>query len=316
MAIGIIGATGGMGKAIAAELRAAGRDYVAIGRDQSRLDRLFGADPHATSRTWDSESAASLAPALAGVDTVVYAIGVDYWQFALHPVLMQRALDSARAAGVKRFLLIGTVYPYGRPQTPLVDETHPREPHTYKGRMRKEQEDLVLAAHVPGSFETVVLRLPDLYGPGMEKSFLTSAFANAPAGKSAQLLGPIDTPHEFAFIPDCARTTVRVLDEPRAYGTFWNYAGPEAITQRAFVDRVYAQCGTKPRYMVANKTMLRVLGTFDKMMRELVEMNYLLTEPVLLDDRRLRALLGDLPKTPYADGIAQTLAGTVAASSR
>jgi nucleoside-diphosphate-sugar epimerase len=314
--IGIIGATGAMGRAIAERLRSEGRSYVAIGRDQQRLEALFGRDPLATCRTWDTETVESIVPALEGVESVIYAIGVEYWKFALHPQLMQRALDGARVAGVRRLLLIGTVYPYGRPRTPYVDETHPREPHTFKGRMRKEQEDLVLEAHVPGTFETVVLRLPDLYGPGMEKSLLTSAFANAPRGKTAQLLGPIDRPHEFAFIPDCAEVTLRVLDEPRSYGRFWNYAGPEAITQRAFVDMIYAQCGTKARYMVATKTMLRLLGYFDPTMRELVEMNYLITEPVLLDDTQLRTLLGNLPKTPYADGIARTLKGTTAGRVR
>ena len=308
-AIGIIGATGAVGQAIASLLREQGLHYVAIGRERAKLDALFGDDPHAECRTWDTQSATSLTDALSQVESVIYLIGVEYWKFQLHPLLMQRALDGARAAGVKRLLLVGTVYPYGLPRTALVREAHPREPQTFKGTMRKQQEDLVLAAHLPGEFETVVLRLPDLYGPRMEKSFLTSAFASAPSGKRATLLGPIDLPHEFAFIPDCASVTLRLLDEPHGYGTSWNYGGPEAITQREFADMIYRECGTKPRYMVASKTMLRMLGIVDPMMRELVEMHYLLTKPVILDDTRLRALLGDLPKTPYLDGIRRTLAG-------
>jgi nucleoside-diphosphate-sugar epimerase len=39
--------------------------------------------------------------------------------------------------------------------------------------MRKEQEDLVLAAHASGKIKTMVLRLPDFYGPGDERSVLT-----------------------------------------------------------------------------------------------------------------------------------------------
>lgn len=310
--IGIIGATGAMGQAIAERLRAQGRPYAPIGRDRGRLEALYGADELASCRTWDTQSAQSLVPALADVEAAIYVIGVEYWKFELHPILMQRALDGARSAGVRRLLLIGTVYPYGRPRSARVDETHPREPQTYKGRMRKAQEDLVLAAHRPGAFETVVLRLPDLYGPGMEKSFLTSAFAMAPRGKRAQVLGPIDRAHEFAFIPDCADVTLRVLDEPRSYGRFWNYGGPEPITQRAMLDTIYAQAHAKPRYTVANRTMLRMFGLFNPMMRELVEMNYLITDPVLLDDSQLTLLLGDLPKTGYVDGIARTLAATEA----
>jgi hypothetical protein len=44
------------------------------------------------------------------------------------------------------------------------------------------------------------------------------------------------------------------------------------------------------------------------MVRELVEMHYLLTSPVILDDARLKNLLGELPKMPYKQGIRQTLA--------
>ena len=43
-------------------------------------------------------------------------------------------------------------------------------------------------------------------------------------------------------------------------------------------------------------------------MRELVEMNYLQTDPVLMDDSALQRLIGPIEKTPYAEGIRQTLA--------
>lgn len=54
--------------------------------------------------------------------------------------------------------------------------------------------------------------------------------------------------------------------------------------------------------------MLRVFGLFNPLVREMVEMHYLLTSPVILDDTRLKDLLGELPKTPYKQGILQTLA--------
>ena len=45
------------------------------------------------------------------------------------------------------------MYPYGKPQTTPVTEDHPRQPHTFKGRMRKEQEDVLLAAHEAERFK-------------------------------------------------------------------------------------------------------------------------------------------------------------------
>jgi hypothetical protein len=82
----------------------------------------------------------SVRAAARGVETIVYLVGVPYADFRLHPVLMKQTLDGAIAEGVKQLILIGTVYPYGRPRTTPVREDHPREPETFKGRMRKEQE--------------------------------------------------------------------------------------------------------------------------------------------------------------------------------
>jgi nucleoside-diphosphate-sugar epimerase len=254
---------------------------------------------------WNAD-AASAANALEGVESAIYLVGIPYDRFELHPKLMRAALDGALAAGVKRLLLVGTVYPYGLPRTRTVDETHPREPNAFNAKMRKEQEDLVLAAHGQG-IETVVLRLPDLYGPGMEKSYLTAQFANAPLGKRSTVIGPIDVRHEWAFISDCARVAVRVLDEPRAYGAFWNYAGPGEITQRQFSDEIYAACGRKPKYFVVNKPLLQLFGIFNPEMRNFAEMNYLMSDPVILNDDRLRGLLGELTKTGYDEGIRLTL---------
>jgi hypothetical protein len=40
----------------------------------------------------------------------------------------------------------------------------------------------------------------------------------------------------------------------------------------------------------------------------MVEMHYLTTEPVILDDSALPKLIGPIAKTPYPEGIRQTLA--------
>ncbi|MBM7115508.1 NAD-dependent epimerase/dehydratase family protein [Archangium primigenium] len=301
------GAAGAVGRSIAEALRARGQPYRVVGRSLGGLKATFGGDPLAEAVTWNPEDAASVRAAARGVDTLVYLVGVPYPEFHLHPVLMRRTLDAAIAEGVERLVLIGTVYPYGRPRTATVDETHPREPHTFKGRMRKEQEDLVLAEHAAGRIQGTILRLPDFYGPGVDKSFLHAAFQAAVSGGTANLVGPLDTPHEFVFIPDVGPVVLSLAEAPGAYGRFWNLAGAGAITQRALVERIFAEGGRPPRFRVASKLMLRLLGLRDPFLRELVEMHYLLTQPVLLDDSALRGLLGPLPKTSYEEGVRRTL---------
>lgn len=52
------------------------------------------------------------------------------------------------------------------------------------------------------------------------------------------------------------------------------------------------QSGHSVRFRVAGKWILRILGLFNPFMREMVEMHYLLTDPVIMDDTELQALLG------------------------
>lgn len=305
--VALLGASGAMGRSVAEALRAVHRPYRVVGRSRAALEAAFSG-PLAEIATWNPDDPASARAAVRGAGTIVYLVGVPYPDFRLHPVLMRQTLDAAIAEGVARMVLIGTVYPYGRPREARVREDHPREPHTFKGRMRKEQEDLLLAADAAGSIRGTILRLPDFYGPHLERSLLHRTFRAAIDGTRAQLLGPIDTPHEFVYVPDVGPVVVALADTSGAYGRAWNLAGAGTITQREFAERVFAAVGRRPRLLVANRTMVRVLGLVDPVMRELVEMHYLLTTPVILDDAALRGLLGDVRKTSYDEGIRRTLA--------
>ncbi len=305
--IALIGAAGVVGRSVGHALAARRTPYRVVGRSSDALLRAFGNDPRAERVTWDPAAPASVRAAFAGVDTLVYLVGVDDRRFDEHPVLMRRTIDGATAAGVRRILLIGTVYPYGRVGHDPIRETQPREPHTFKGRMRKAQEDLLMAADAAGRVQGCVLRLPDFYGPGVEASLLHRAAVAAVDGRTADLLGPIDRPHEFVFVPDIGPVVARIVATPAAFGRTWHLAGAGVTTQRALVEEMGRQTGRPVRTRVVGKTMLRVLGCFDGRMREMVEMHYLLSDPVLMDDADLRALLGPLHKTSYREGIRQTL---------
>jgi nucleoside-diphosphate-sugar epimerase len=301
--VGLFGAAGAIGQSIATALGAAGRDYRVIGRLRGSLEAAFGQDPHAEIATWDPDEPASIAAAAQGLQTAIYLVGVPYHQFEMHPPLMEKTLVGLSAAGVQRLILIGTVYPYGRARSQPVTEDHPREPHTFKGQMRLAQENLVLEAHGRHGLSTLVLRLPDFYGPGVERSFLNGVFESAVRGTRAQMIGPIDVPHEFVFVPDVGPVVETLTRTPEAYGRWWHLAGAGTITQREVAAKAYALAGREPKLMVVGKPMLRVLGLFNPLLREMVEMSYLMSEPVVLDDSALQALIGPIKKTSYDEGI-------------
>ena len=316
----LFGATGAVGKALATKLAEQRHSFRVVGRSEERLRKDFGRyEPLVEYCAADLSDSANAARAAAGVDTIFYTVGVPYPQFELHPKLTRVALAAAATSGVRHYVHVSTVYPFGVPQQEFVSESHPRNPTAFKGRMRKEQEDLVMAADNPRATRTTILRPPDFYGPDAELSYVRAIFDAALKGGTANVIGPIDTPHEFIFVPDLAETLIALSEKEEAYGKAWNVAGPGLITTRQFAELVFGAVHQKPRLRVAGGFMLRVLGLFNPFLREVVEMHYLWTTPVKLDDTRLRQLLPDIHKTPYPEGIRQTIdamrSGAAAASA-
>jgi len=301
----LFGAAGAIGRSITVALTSQGRDYRVVGRSEVVLRSAFGADHRAEIVTWNPDDPASIRAAAQDVGTLIYLVGADYTKFELHPILMRKTLDGAIAAGVPRVVLIGTVYPYGRAVANPVREDHPRNPHTFKGRMRKQQEDALLEADAAGKIRGTILRLPDFYGPGVDKSFLQSIFVAAANGGRALVIGPIDKPHQFIYVPDVGPVVIALANEPRAYGRWWHLAGAGTITVRQVAEEAFALVGRKPKMTVASKTTLRLIGLFNPFIREVAEMHYLVTDPTILDDSALLRVLGDVKKTPYGEGIRQ-----------
>jgi nucleoside-diphosphate-sugar epimerase len=303
--VAIIGAGGAIGRSCVDALNRRSIPCRVIGRSRERLDQLFAG--RAEIAPADVAKRSDIEQALAGAESAVYAVGLPYPQFEMHPVLVRRAIEAAESAGVKRFVVVSSVYSYGVPQAPRVAETHPRQPHARKGRCRKEQEDAALQADREGKFRTLVMRLPDFYGPSAELSLADLIFRAALTGKPAMWLGDPNLPHEFVYVPDVGPVVLDLMARPDSYGQAWNFGGPGAISGRDFIAEAYSCAGREPKIRTLGKLMLQLAGIFHSMSRELVELYYLGTTPVILDDSKLQRHLGGLRKTPYRDGIRMAL---------
>ncbi len=302
--IAIFGAAGAIGHALAAALDRRGARYRTVGRNRERLQRAF---PKSDAVSADLANPESAEWAAGSIDTIFYTVGVDYSHFELHPVLMRNTVQAAVRAGVERLVVVSSVYSYGAPQTATVAETHPREPHTRKGRFRKEQEDIAIEAHRAGKLRSLVVHLPDFYGPHADLSMANPIFDAALKGKTANWLGSTKLPHEFVYVPDAGPVLVELAAREDSYGERWNLGGAGTITGEQFITRVYEQAGRKPKWLAASRFMLRMVGLFNPVMRELLEMSYLAETPVILDDTKLARHLGGITKTSYDDGIHRTM---------
>lgn len=283
--VAIIGAAGAIGIAVAAELDRRQIPYRVVGRDRGKLERLFAGKAEIVAV--DISNGGDLERALEGIGGIIYAVGVPYRQFELHPVLMRKTVEVAARVRVKWMAVVSSVYGYGVPQAARVSESHPRDPKARKGRLRKEQEDIALAADEPEGLRTLVLRLPDFYGPHAELSLADQVFRGALQGKSCIWIGSPDLPHEFVFVPDVGPVLADLIEREGSFGQAWNFGGPQTITGREFIAQVNCAGGREPRFRTVGPLVLRIGGLFNPLLRELVELYYLAETPLILDDSKL-----------------------------
>jgi nucleoside-diphosphate-sugar epimerase len=305
MKIAVFGATGATGASAVAALRRERGPYRVVGRSLPALRAAFGDDPEAELATWQPGDRDSVSRAADGADAILILIGGDFHRWELLPDATRTIVAGAIAAGVRRVVLAGTVLVYGVPRARPVGPDHPLDARTRKGLVRIEQERILREAS--DKIEFTILRLPDFYGPGVEKSILAPMFRTALTGARAPLFAPFLTPHEFVFVPDLGPIMVALAEEPRAANRVFNLGGPGVITQRAMAELAFAATGQNLRVLPVGPTLLRIGGLFDPRLRELVELRYLHTTPLLVDDSSLREVI-HVPKTSYLEGVNQTIA--------
>lgn len=308
MKYALFGAAGAVGKELAAVLAKDRHKFRVVGRNERQLKEAFGQyEPFVEYSIADLSKKEDALRAAQGIDTLFYLVGVPYHRFELHPQMSEICVNASAEAGVKQYVHLSTLYSYGLMQGDRITEDHSREPHTYKGKMRKIQEDIVLASDGKNEMRVTILCPPDFYGGDSPLSLVHRVFEGAVNGTTADVIGPIDKPHEFVYVPDLAKTLYLLSQKTAAYGKRWNLGGAGSISVQQFADLAYGKLGKKPKLRVANKFLLRLIGLKNTFMKEFVEMHYLMTKPLFVDDSNLRKSIPELEKTTYHEGIAKTL---------
>lgn len=171
----ILGATGGIGGAVARKLQARGWTIRALHRNAQK------ASASGQGFDWvqgDAMNAADVRRAAEGVDLIVHAVnppGYRDWERLALPML-DNTIAAACAVGA-RILLPGNVYNFGPDAFPVVTEDSPQHPVTKKGRIRVEMEKRLKAACEMGA-SVIIVRAGDFFGPGATgNSWFSAAYA-------------------------------------------------------------------------------------------------------------------------------------------
>ena len=302
----VLGATGGIGGAVAERLLAEGWNVRAMNRDP---DKARTVQPALDWIKGDAMVAAEVVAAAQGTSIIFHGVnppGYKNWEGLQMPMLAS-TVAAARATGA-RILFPGTVYNYGPDAFPLITEASAQTPITSKGAVRVKMEAALRAASDEG-VRVLILRLGDFFGPRPGNNWLSQGLVKpGQPVRAVTYPGAMEIPHALAYLPDAAETFVRLLDTELANFEHFAMQGQQ-INGHELVAALEQVTGRKLPVRKLPWMALAAISPFNETMREMLEMRYLWDRPVLMDNTRLVKKLGAEPLTPLADALYKALVG-------
>lgn len=277
-----------------AELLLSRGHRVRIARRSAAPSRI----PNLETVSLDVRDALAVERATAGARVVYSCVNPPYHQWAeMLPPMVRGMVEGTRRTGA-RLVALDCLYMYG--DTSLMNEASTVSPRSKKGHLRADAARVLLDAGA------AIGRAADFFGPTTPLSVLGEHFwSRVLAGKSGQLFGDLDQLHSYSFTPDVARGLVALGTQQDAAGV-WMLPVQPAESTRAVVARFASALGREIPLATVPTWLVRAIGVFDPMMRELAEMTYQWKQAYVVDDAKFRAAFGFGP-TAWEDAIDQTL---------
>lgn len=206
-----------------------------------------------------------------------------------------------------KLVVMENLYMYGATHGKTMTEDLPHNPTSRKGEVRARMSEELFNAHAQGKIRAVSGRASDFFGPRVLQSALGERiFCPALRGKAAQVLGNPDLLHSYTYVPDIGKALVVLGERDEALGKAWHLPNPETVSTRQIVEMIYKKLNYPPKIQAASKGLIRMIGIFNPIVRELAEMMYEFEEPFLVDDSKFRKFFG-VQATSLDQSISKTL---------
>jgi len=307
----VTGATGFIGRAVAAALARAGHAVVRGGRAAPASapagEAWVGYGDIGPDTRWEE--------AVRGVDVVVHTAGLAHQPDAatasaeagqfqrVNVEGTARLARAAVAAGVRRLLLVSSALVHGpsSPGRPFTEADAPTPSGVY-ARSKLESETRLLEAARDSAMAWVILRPPMVYGPGAGGNFprlveLVRTGLPLP-------LGAATAAKSFVGIDNLVDAIVRCVSHPQAANRLFLVCDAETTSTADLVRRIARALGRRvwlphvPPPAVAG--LLRLAGRGRDFAR--------LFEPLELDGGRIRSELGWSPPLTLDEGLRRAVA--------
>jgi nucleoside-diphosphate-sugar epimerase len=290
----IVGA-GAVGSAVAELLAGRGEHVRVISR------RGTGPEHPAIERVAaDATDAERLTELSAGAAALYNCANPQYHQwFTDWPPLAAALLTAAERSGAV-LAAMSNVYGYGPVDGPISQKTPLAATHP-KLRLRAQMWQDALDAQQAGRIRTTEVRASDY----IEQNSLLSTAIGKPllAGSRAYSPWPLDVPHSWTSISDCARALVTVAADERSLGQAWLVPTGPALTVRQLASRFAEVNGAPAAKLTAIPyPVMWTAGLFLPLIKELRTTRYQFTAPFVLDSSATTETFGLAP-TPLDDAL-------------
>jgi len=274
--------------------------------------RLVSRNPEKVNETDELVKADLLNPeeikqAVKGSSVVYITIGFPYnykvWKKSW-PLFIKQVIKACMAYHCK-LVFFDNVYMYDPDHLGNITEDTPVNPVSKKGRVRAEIANLIMEKVDNGRLMALIARSADFYGPGIKNTSLLTetVFSRFSEGKRAKWLSSVNYKHSFTFVSDAAKATALLGNTADAFNQVWHLStAGNPMTGKEWIETIANEMGVKPKFRVASKLVVRILGLFIPVMHEMSEMMYQYDRDYVFNSDKFTSHFNFIP-TSYIDGI-------------
>ncbi len=298
MRVTVTGASGTVGLATVNMLVRAGHQVRAFVR---RSEALAGRcrEDRVEVVEGDMLDRAAVADTISGSEALVHCVDFPPEEAERSWDALRHALEALRPGG--SFVFPGVTWVYGVGGSGRLEPEHPKNSSSPLGALRAELERAVTAEG------GIVVRFPEVYGPGVSTGPLRALFERAIAGKTLRVPGDMDRRVDFLYIDDAARALVAPLGRAAARGADYHAPGFAAITPRRFAELILRSAGSASKIRSSSRGRPWSFGRLARDGRGRSGLSYLDECAILLDGTRMRRELGWRPEIDYLEGVRRTV---------
>ena len=244
--------------------------------------------------------------AFAGAAAVHHCIHGSRYAASIWLAELPRAEQAVLAAAGRAGAVVvfpESLYSYGHVDGPISEDS-PRAATGGKLGVRTQ----LLEARAASATPTVSVAASDFFGPLVRTAHAGERMVpTILAGKTMRVVGSLDQPHSFTYVPDLAAAMIRAAATPELWDSFLHAPTAEPVTQRELIE-AFAKAArvAVPAMAAIPAWALKAVGIVHGATRELAETSYQFARPFVLDSSGSEQRLGLRP-TPFGEAVQATV---------